>query len=255
MAKAKSKTAAKIKTLLDGHVDALKSLQSFWRETVDHPGEKGRATVAEVRERLGKILPGKYELGEGFLVSTKGKTATLVLSPQQDIVVYDRHENFARSQKNSSSLFPVEAVYATIEIKQTLDRGELRKFFAASRKLRKMAEGKRYAKFIRGGGVVKTKSITDTTAPRRFLFAMEGKNVKEAFAAVHAEGKNAETSVHGLVVLDPPTFVRRRRKRPLVYLEGEEAFVTFIRYLLVALMSFNMRPVYPRKYLRVDQSE
>jgi hypothetical protein len=55
-----------------------------------HPGEKGRFNENQVAKVLRRFLPGKMEIGTGFIACSN---PAFPVSPQQDIVVYDAIEN------------------------------------------------------------------------------------------------------------------------------------------------------------------
>jgi hypothetical protein len=241
------------KSLVDGHVELLQNAQKYWKDALQHPGEKGRASEFVVRDVFEQILPQKYSIGTGFVVSTKKNSANLRLSPQQDIVVFDRIENPTRLSRDSFGLFPVEAVYGTIEVKERLTGKEIRSFLVASKKLRSLALNKQYAFFERAEGVVRTRLDEDRRppAPRRFLLAMNGpKDLEKSF---RAQGKKRfdAVSVHGLLTLNPPRFLRCRDGKITIE-EGRSAFVSFVRHLISGLMSMKLGPLYPKKYFTVD---
>lgn len=84
-------------------------------------GEKGRANENIIRNFLIKFLPKKYDVGSGILIDRKGKS-----SNQCDVVIYDKEYHPDFFGQRSSILFPVDVVYATIEVKTTLDQKEIK---------------------------------------------------------------------------------------------------------------------------------
>jgi hypothetical protein len=114
------KTSPINKSLVDGHVELLQSAQRYWKETLEHPGEKGRVSEFVVRDVFEAILPRRYSIGTGFVVTTRSIGTALRLSPQQDLVVFDHIDNPARLSRDNFGLFPIEGVYATVEVKEKL---------------------------------------------------------------------------------------------------------------------------------------
>ena len=93
--------------------------------------DSGLAIEDIVRQELSKLLPHRYCVDAGVVNDQKGKTAGDI-----DIVVRDQiWTNVVKLKATSQSRkshFPFEAIYAAIEVKQTLD---FRKLDAAMEKL------------------------------------------------------------------------------------------------------------------------
>jgi hypothetical protein len=81
-----------------------------------HPGEKGSMRERRVADFLSSILPKKYGIGTGHIISTQEP----FISHQTDIVIYDAQNGIALPYDNYYSIFPCEWVYATIEVKSKL---------------------------------------------------------------------------------------------------------------------------------------
>jgi len=247
-------------TLIDGFVDMLKTTQRYWKKSLTHAGEKGRASEFIVRDVLEEILPRKYSVGTGFVITTAvddtGKTKVRS-SSQQDIVIFDHHENPARLSRDNFGLFPVEAVYATVEVKERLNPKELRSFFEASRTLTDIAKTLAYIDLERKGGRVTIESSPSTSRPRRYLIAMSGPtHLVSTFKEVQREAGARDISVHGILTLNSPQFVRfGQRTNRYIEETGDAAFITFVRYLLNGIMSKRMDPFYPKKYLTVPAED
>lgn len=74
-----------------------------------------------LREYIKQLLPQKYAVGNGVITDVGGTQ-----SKQQDFFVYDAVNSPTFLHMDSSSIVPVESVYATIEIKSTLSKETLR---------------------------------------------------------------------------------------------------------------------------------
>ena len=86
-----------------------------WERDLPHQGEKGGLRERRVAEFLSRILPRKYGIGTGHIVDGKG-----MISCQTDIVIYDAVDGIALPIDKYYSVFPVECVYAAIEVKSKL---------------------------------------------------------------------------------------------------------------------------------------
>ena len=83
--------------------------------SVVHNGQKGELREGALRQVLGKYLPTKYGVTTGVIVDAKGTQ-----SKQQDIIIYDI--NMCPVLLNEEiRMIPVESVYATIEVKSSLN--------------------------------------------------------------------------------------------------------------------------------------
>lgn len=102
--------------------DALS--QMALASVIDHPGEKGRAREAVLREFVARAIPPGFATASGFVIDVHG-----AVSRQQDIVVYrrDYHPIFP---VGGVAYFPVEAVVACIEVKSNLTSKEMQSALA-----------------------------------------------------------------------------------------------------------------------------
>jgi len=93
---------------LRSEVDSINSL-------FEHQGIKGEGNETILRELITKFIPKRYGVGTGIIIDRHGKQ-----SRQCDIVIYDTFLYPSLLSLTSVHLFPVDIVYATIEIKTTL---------------------------------------------------------------------------------------------------------------------------------------
>lgn len=84
--------------------------------TNSHNGAHGDATESAWLKLLEEYLPGRYRVAKAFAVDHKGNT-----TKQLDCIVYDAHFTPKLFGEDSSLYVPAEAVYATFEIKQSVD--------------------------------------------------------------------------------------------------------------------------------------
>ncbi len=85
-----------------------------------HQGEKGGVRERRVADFLASILPTKYGIGTGHIIST----CEPFISYQTDIVIYDAQNGIALPYDDYYSLFPCECVYAAIEVKSKLEASD-----------------------------------------------------------------------------------------------------------------------------------
>lgn len=85
-------------------------------KSINHNGQKGALREGALREVLIKYLPKKYGVTTGVIVDSKGTQ-----SNQQDIILYDIATCPVLVNEEELRMIPVESVYATIEVKSSLD--------------------------------------------------------------------------------------------------------------------------------------
>jgi len=93
----------------------LRSEIDFINSLFEHQGLKGEGNEAALRQLLTKFIPKRYSIGTGVVVDRHGNS-----SRQCDIVIYDTFLYPSLLSLTSVHIFPVDVVYATIEIKTTL---------------------------------------------------------------------------------------------------------------------------------------
>jgi hypothetical protein len=86
-----------------------------------HHGESGRRREDDVREFLEAFLPARLAVGTGEIAATDGQ-----VSPQVDLIVYDRQETPLLDRSESSIVVPAEGVYGVVEVSSNLDTAKLR---------------------------------------------------------------------------------------------------------------------------------
>jgi hypothetical protein len=85
-----------------------------------HRGVKGAVREVLIRELFRPLLPSDVGIGTGQIATSNGD-----LSPQQDVVIYDRRILPPVLFEAVLGVFPIEAVLATVEVKTTLTATEV----------------------------------------------------------------------------------------------------------------------------------
>lgn len=83
---------------------------------IEHNGVKGSAREDLLKDYLKKLLPQKYSISSGIIIDNNQTQ-----SKQQDFIIHDAFNCPSFFKTDSNSILPIESVYATIEIKSTLD--------------------------------------------------------------------------------------------------------------------------------------
>jgi hypothetical protein len=104
-----------------GITEQLRSEVDFINSLFQHRGLQGEGNEVVLRDLITRFVPRRYGVGTGVVVDRHGTP-----SNQCDIVVYDTFLYPSLFSLTSVHLFPVDIVYATIEIKTTLDSTKVR---------------------------------------------------------------------------------------------------------------------------------
>lgn len=102
-------------------------------ETNSHNGTHGDATETAWLKLLGEYLPARYKVAKAFAIDHKGNT-----TKQLDCLIYDAHFTPKLFGADNHLYVPAEAVYATFEIKQTVDAQHLKDAAEKVESLRKL---------------------------------------------------------------------------------------------------------------------
>lgn len=89
-------------------------------------GDKGTINEQAWRQFLSPLLPARYAIGVGEIIAPDtNDTQKLSQSGQKDVVIYDPFTSAIFGWNNSGlSLFPIETVYAVIEVKTCFNNSE-----------------------------------------------------------------------------------------------------------------------------------
>ena len=214
------------------HTSYLNALQEICKITEDriaplmsHHGERGRIAEEIFQDFLRKLLPTKFSLGSGVIISRTGDQ-----SSQTDIIIYDHFSNAPLLTEYTAGIFPIECVYATIEVKTNLNRRNLKKSISDISKIRNMSKSKQYvthtvvikkgmvAKAKGGkvkknvGSIVATAKYPYTIPPRSLVFAFKQADWKKATGIKNYLEKqltNSSAYLHGLYVLRDKWFYQQ----------------------------------------------
>ena len=99
--------------------------------TLTHQGVKGSVREVLIRELFRPLLPSDLGIGTGQIATSSGD-----LSPQQDVVIYDRRILPPVLFEAVLGVFPVESVLATVEVKTTLTATEITSAHASATAIR-----------------------------------------------------------------------------------------------------------------------
>lgn len=94
----------------------------FLSSQILHRPSKGSAREFALKKLLRQYLPQKLAVGSGIIVSADGSS-----SKQMDIVIYDALNTPVMYSTGEVQIFPVECVYAVIEVKSYINSNEIKK--------------------------------------------------------------------------------------------------------------------------------
>jgi hypothetical protein len=207
------------------------------------------------------VLPKKFSIGTGFIVTSTGKK-----SSQIDIVLYDEQVNAPISLVGDIGIFPLECVYATIEVKSSLTSESLSQTARSIGKVRKFKHAKYYqTHFVQidseGNSKFTWGELQGTLAPRSYIFAFD--TAYRSIGGLETAMKNASLKhgafFHGVIVLNKDWFVYQRATRKnapkeFVHKPGR-AICDFALKLSKDTIRYRMYPANMQRYLGPPEDE
>lgn len=100
---------------------------------IEHNGVKGSAREDLLKEYLRDLLPNKYSISSGIIIDFNQNQ-----SKQQDFIIHDAFNCPSFFKTDSNTILPIESVYATIEIKSTLNYDTLKQSVENIESVRKL---------------------------------------------------------------------------------------------------------------------
>lgn len=142
-----------LQKLLDNlHNDIHQKLTTV-RESIPHPGSKGKGSENIWMNLFQEYLPKRYKTNSAFIVDSNGD-----LSDQIDIVIFDQQYSPFIFHDHGQMFIPAESVYAVFESKQTINADHInyaQKKVASVRKLYRTS-----LKIPHAGGTHDSKPLT-----------------------------------------------------------------------------------------------
>jgi hypothetical protein len=220
-----------------------------------HYGERGRIAEEIIKSVLEKTLPKRFSIGTGVIFSADGQ-----VSSQTDIVIYDNFHNSPLLSEFGSCVFPVETVYATVEVKSVLTKVELRKSMDAIMRMRSVGKKRHYV--VQGVAVevgkppraISLKQI-QTVPPRNYIVAFSQRGLGPTYERFTANLRKCldedDSHVHGVCVLDQNWFAGRVAFQRPTQLHGSEGSGLLSLYvsILKGQQNFNVYPMDLDAYL------
>lgn len=106
--------------ILKNHQRTLLAGLETSRRIFENNEAKGDASEFQWVEVIEKFLPHRYRATAAFVLDADGERSDFV-----DVVIHDRHYCPLLFEQGGQKFIPAESVYATFEIKQELDRGNV----------------------------------------------------------------------------------------------------------------------------------
>ena len=249
--------------ILDQRLEILSRTAALHRGSSEDTGEADRAAESALRRILRDILPMRFGIGTGFVVSVEDGRA--VQSVAQDLVIYDQLNNAPLLNTPDWSLFPIEMVYATITVAARWPRPSARQKDGVPgmaqnvATLRAMARHKSYmlpsdAHDEHGNRVTSFLTWTASQPPRQFLFVSDHRGRELARLrdlVVETRKETRDFFFDGIFVANRRWFLACRAYRDpgLVFADGDNAWSFFLNGLLLSIETATaLRPYNRFKY-------
>lgn len=230
------------------------------RKLISHGPEQGRSLEGEVAAVIREILPAEYGVGTGFIVYHGDEGPQL--SPQLDIIIFDAIRGGPLGQIASCQVYPIEVVYAYIEVKSSLSipgpnskvrSNSLQACMDQNNRIREIRKRLYWSVYQFGSpsSFEPVEIVNEFPPLRAFVFAFEAADATAANSDELAErmsnfASKYDAHLHGVLVLDQ-AFLTTRAVDTTVTKEGdmfhvaytqEHPLTAFKMWLLRALGTF-----------------
>ncbi|HRK70011.1 MAG TPA: hypothetical protein PLA85_00370 [Micropepsaceae bacterium] len=223
-----------------------------------HMGERGRIAEGIIRGVLTRILPKRFAIGTGVVVSASGE-----MSRQTDIVIFDNFYNAPLLLDSGVGIFPIETVFATMEVKSRLNKRTLENSLRAIKVIRKLSRQKLYVDkdYKQGaGGEIATQvhKRASSLAPRSYIVSFDqrglGRSYEDFSEALKTCFKEPDDHVHGVAVLSKGWFAGRKAGKDPAEMFGSKtnALLHLFSAILKGQQTFPMFPFDHNRYLKQD---
>lgn len=247
-----------VEKIFDGLSAKLQSEFDFLSSQITHRPSKGSAREYVLKELLRQHLPKKLAIGSGIVIATDG-----TISKQMDIVVYDSMNTPIMYTAGDMQIFPVECVYAVIEVKSNLNSSELKMSIANIRSVKSMPK---VAYVPQQGPIISTTNLhgkeMDHFPVLGFLFAYSSiKNIKiiKDRLVESDDAINVANNLDSICILNramitnynPVSRLTSSTKEPdttRVFIQTSKSLLYFYLQLTHVLPQAKMRPVQMTKY-------
>ena len=117
----KSLLNEKIESFVNNFSSNTKELFADDNGKIIHNQEYGKYREELVKELIRNVIPGRLDIGEGFIITSTGKIST-----QCDLIIYDKNNCPLIENYNRQRFFPIECVVAIGEVKSELSKSRLK---------------------------------------------------------------------------------------------------------------------------------
>jgi hypothetical protein len=104
-----------------GVLQRLRAEVDVFARLVQHVGERGRMNELALSRLLESFVPERVGVGTGVLIDSNDTQ-----SQQTDVILFDRADQPAVMAQSTQVLFPVEVALACVEVKTTLNSGDVK---------------------------------------------------------------------------------------------------------------------------------
>jgi hypothetical protein len=231
------------------------------RAAIHHAGEKGRALEFAARQLVRSFLPAEYGLSSGF-VAYQEPDGTVRLSKQLDIIIFDAVRAAPLISLESCDVFPLEAIYAYVEVKATLSTSKnlrnpsgssLEKCLKDNHELRTMRERSYWMPTGDSPNTLQS-DRRRLIAIRSYLFAFEGRgyfsSLEQLAQRVSDVCAKVDAHMHGVFAADlgfvytKPIDTRTAAEQDYYHTAAtkDDALLVFKTAMLQALATFPRPP-------------
>lgn len=228
-----------------------------------HSGKRGSNDEERCRAFLSSVLPRRYGIGSGFVVSSAPASKP---SREQDVVIFDDFLNSPLYREPAAGVFPAEMVYATVEVKGNLRRDDIGSTLQSIGEVRRLSFNCYYEWPVRSdvpGRMPLQRNVEPIKRPpRAFLFAFDTtyKSSDALKAALERQlNQPFGAHLHGIVVVSKGWFgfqrIRKEGESARIEIFNDNGLLRFVSNMLQSLKGVVVREAEMSRYLDIETFE
>jgi len=248
------KSETPLKKIFQGLSQKLQADFEFLSSQLSHSLSTGEAREFVLKELLRQYLPAKLGVEKGIIISS---VENELPSKQIDIIIYDKLNTLVLYNVENLRIFPIEGVYAVIEVKSNLNSKTLNEAIENIRSVKRMTKK---AFVEQKGAIIRTVNLYGKEQEYfpviGFIFSYSGiKEIKLLKDGIEKSDNfsNLESNIDTVCILnnavitnqtvDDKVVVTKEPKTKRVFIKTQDSLLLFYLLMMHVLPQTWMRPI------------
>ena len=248
------KSENSLQKIFQGLSQKLQADFEFLSGQLSHSLSTGEAREFVLKELLRQYLPAKLGIEKGIIISSAENESP---SKQIDIIIYDKLNTPTLYNAENLRIFPIEGVYAVIEVKSNLNSKTLNEAIENIRSVKRMTKK---AFFEQKGAIIRTVNLYGKEQEHfpvvGFIFSYSGIKMTKILKDEIEKGdnlSNLENNIDTVSILnnavitnqtvDGKTVVTKEPNTKRIFIKTQDSLLLFYLLMMHILPQTWMRPI------------